>query len=74
MIEIKQNELITGVLAGITAGAILILSGWITKIIYGENQSVIRVSFEIMAPFVILLCVVVYLLYKMSKRPKKKSR
>jgi H+/Cl- antiporter ClcA len=74
MIEIKQNEFITGVIAGVTAGAVLIVSSWISKIVYRNDQSLFRVSFEVLLPFVILLFVLVFILYRMSKRPRKRKK
>jgi hypothetical protein len=71
MIEIKPNEFYTGVVAGVTAGAVLIISSWISRLVYQSDQSLFRVSFEVLLPFVILLIVLIFILYRMSKKPNR---
>lgn len=72
-VEIKDGDLLAGLIGGVAAGLVVIMADDLTKLFYGDQMSVLSIIFKVVCSFVLLLVVIiVFLLKRKSKKKKKK--
>jgi len=74
MININPNNLFTGLIAGVAAGAIVVLAEGLTQLIYGDKFTVYIPIFKALASLVLLMIVIVVVLYKQDKNKPQKNK